>query len=125
MPKVEGVPPGFGIPRYESLSIRATEIHKALGDDIAIKMRTTAVLEVRNPDGSIGYVVASNEVNLSPSQIASLRANEMPVIGPGHAEQTAINAAVSNGQEPLRIGVSRVICAECDGWIKGLGIIVD
>src|SRR5205085_579508 len=90
----------------ETLAGRAGEIHDTL-HPIAQTMRTTAVADVTNADGSISRLVSSSENSLSSAQKAALQPGETAVSGPGHAEETILNSAQQNAQTVNTMGVSR------------------
>jgi RHS repeat-associated protein len=100
------------------LASRASEIHSALDDVIAQGMRTTAVADVTNADGTASRVVASSEKNLAPVQKAALREGETAVSGKGHAEQKIAGWAERNGAKINAIAASRPICTSCQTLIR-------
>ena len=106
-----------------NLGARAQEIHSAL-DPIAQNMRTTAVGEVSNADGSTSTLVASSRSTLSPAQRAVLRPGETAVSGAGHAEQTILNNAAQNGQTVTRMGVTRTPCPTCAQMLNQASVAV-
>ena len=85
-------------------------------------MLSTAIAEVMNPDGTTLWLVGSSRRTLYPVQRASLKPGEIPVSGPGHAEQTVLNAAKRNGQIMKAISASRPICEECTKILKSMGV---
>ncbi len=96
----------------EALAERAGEIHDAL-HPIAQNMRTTAVADVTNADGTMSRLVSSSENTLNSAQKAALQPGETAVSGPGHAEETILNSAQQNGQTVSTMGVSRTPCISC------------
>src|SRR5579864_5277260 len=100
-----------------NLGVRAAEIHGAL-DPIAQNMRTTAVANVTNADGTVSTLVSSSNNTLAPVQRAVLQPGETAVSGAGHAEETILNAAQKNGQTVNTMGVSRTPCSSCAQKLK-------
>jgi electron transfer flavoprotein alpha subunit len=78
-------------------------------------MRTTAVGEVTNADGTTQTLVSSSERALSPAQRAALQKGETAVSGGKgvHAEEKIMNAAEKNGQTVNAIAPSRPACDTC------------
>jgi hypothetical protein len=107
----------------ETLAGRAQEIHGAL-DPIAQSMRTTAVADVTNANGTSSTLVSSSNNTLAPAQRAVLQSGETAVSGSGHAEATILNAAQKNGQTVNTMGVSRTPCASCAQKLKDAGVDV-
>ena len=95
------------------LGERAKEIHSTLSEVTQTKT-TTAVAEVANEGGDVSFLVASSEKRLRPAQRAALNSTETVVMGAGHAEVTAMNAAIESGLKVLRVGASRPICTGCE-----------
>ncbi len=104
-----------------NLATRASEIHSAL-DPIAQEMRTTAVANVTNADGTVSTLVSSSKNTLAPAQRALLQPGETAVKGAGHAEETILNAAKQNGQTVNTMGVSRTICPTCAPKLQEAGV---
>lgn len=119
---------GSGKGNVFDIESRVTQLHGALIDDAvdptrrAFNSKTTAVLEVQNPDGSINYIISSSDTAVPVVQRKLLGVNEFAALGEGHAEMTAINLAFSNGQTPLRIAISRGACLDCEVLVKGLNM---
>ena len=105
------------------LADRAEEIHSAL-DPIAQNMRTTAVADVTNADGTLSTLVSSSNNTLAPAQRAVLQPGETAVSGAGHAEETILNAAQQNGQTVNTMGVSRTPCPTCQRKLDQAGVQV-
>jgi len=105
------------------LATRAEEIHGVL-DPIAQSMRTTAVADVTNADGTISTLVSSSRNTLAPAQRAVLQPGETAVAGAGHAEETILNAAQQNGQTVNTMGVSRTPCPTCQQKLDQAGVQV-
>ena len=103
-----------------NLAARANAIQKAL-PDATQRRTTTAVAEVTNRNGTKSILVGSSENALRPAQRNTLKANETPVSGKGHAEVTVINAAKQNGQTVNRVAASRPICPSCAKAINNAG----
>jgi hypothetical protein len=98
------------------LAERAKEIHNVL-DEIAQRMRTTAVLET-----DAGRIVAGGIRDLNPLQKAALGRGEIAAKAPDvHAEVTALDKAASIGATPSELAVTRTICPECAAVIESLG----
>jgi hypothetical protein len=98
------------------LAERAKEIHNVL-DEVAQRMRTTAVLET-----DAGRIIAGGTRDLNPAQKAALGRGEMAAKAPDvHAEVTALNKAASIGATPSELAVTRTICPECAAVIESLG----
>jgi len=106
-----------------NLGVRAAEIHGAL-DPIAQNMRTTAVANVTNADGTVSTLVSSSNNTLAPVQRAVLQPGETAVSGAGHAEETILNAAQKNGQTVNTMGVSRTPCPSCAQKLKDANVDV-
>jgi RHS repeat-associated protein len=106
-----------------NLGVRAAEIHGAL-DPIAQSMRTTAVANVTNADGTVSTLVSSSNNTLAPVQRAVLKPGETAVSGAGHAEETILNAAQKNGQTVNTMGVSRTPCPSCAQKLKDANVDV-
>jgi len=107
----------------QALAGRAEQIHGAL-DPIAQNMRTTAVANVTNADGTASTLVSSSRNALAPAQRAVLQEGEAPVSGAGHAEETILNAAQQNGQAVNAMGVSRTPCPSCAQKLDAAGVTV-
>ncbi len=105
------------------LATREEEIHGVL-DPIAQSMRTTAVADVTNADGTISTLVSSSRNTLAPAQRAVLQPGETAVAGAGHAEETILNAAQQNGQTVNTMGVSRTPCPTCQQKLDQAGVQV-
>jgi hypothetical protein len=98
------------------LAERATQIHNAL-DQVARKLRTTAVLET-----DAGRIIAGGTRDLDPAQRAALAGREIAAKAPRlHAEVTALYKAASIGATPSELAVTRTICPECAAVIESLG----
>jgi len=118
------VPKGAGaVVEDVNLGVRAAEIHGAL-DPIAQNMRTTAVANVTNADGTVSTLVSSSNNTLAPVQRAVLQPGETAVSGAGHAEETILNAAQKNGQTVNTMGVSRTPCPSCAQKLKDANVDV-
>jgi hypothetical protein len=101
---------GFNVPlRSAELAERAAEIHSVL-HPIAQGMRTTAVASATDAEGTEGILVASSERTLSRVQREALQEGEIPVSGPGHAEETILNYANESGWTVNSMGVTRIPC---------------
>jgi hypothetical protein len=105
------------------LAARAEEIHEAL-HPIAQNMRTTAVADVTNADGTISTLVSSSNRTVAPVQQAVLQPGETPVTGAGHAETTILDSAQANGQTVNTMGVSRTPCPTCQQRLDQAGVQV-
>jgi hypothetical protein len=99
-------------PTLESLSLRANEIHSTLPSDTQ-NFNTTAVASATSSDGNRVTLVASNEKNLRPAQMAALKPGEIAVSGSGHAETTIIDYADANRMKVDAVAASRPICNSC------------
>jgi RHS repeat-associated protein len=106
-----------------NLATRAQEIHGAL-DPIAQNMRSTAVANVTNADGTVSTLVSSSRNTVAPAQRAVLQPGETAVSGAGHAEETIMNAAQQNGQTVNSMGVSRPPCPSCAQKLDQAGVKV-
>jgi RHS repeat-associated protein len=106
-----------------NLGTRAAEIHGAL-DPIAQNMRTTAVANVTNADGTVSTMVSSSRNTVAPAQRAVLQPGETAVSGAGHAEETILNSAHQNGQTVNNMGVTRTPCASCQQKLGQAGVNV-
>ncbi|MCR8559916.1 hypothetical protein KXD93_19855 [Mucilaginibacter sp. BJC16-A38] len=103
-----------------SLGSRANDIHSAV--PAATQNRTTiAVADGIDANGKAVRVVGSSENRLRPAQRQMLKSNEIEATGPGHAETTVLNHAVSNGISITDIGASRPICLLCQTAIDAAG----
>ena len=103
-----------------SLQQRANDIHSTLPERTQ-RATTTAVAEVENPDGTTTRLVGSSENSLRKAQRDALQPGETPVSGPGHAEETVINAAKQNNQTVKAVAASRPICPSCAAKINEAG----
>jgi hypothetical protein len=102
--------------RNVGLAERAKEVHGAL-DEVAQKMRTTAVLET-----DIGRIVAGGGRDLDPRQTTILGREEIAAKAPRvHAEITALDKAANMGAIPSKLAVTRAICPECTAIIEFRG----
>lgn len=98
------------------LAERAREIHNVL-DQIAQRMRTTAVLET-----DAGRIVAGGSRDLNPAQLKTLGRGEIAAKAPHtHAEITAFDEAARIGAIPSELAVTRTICPQCAAVIESLG----
>jgi RHS repeat-associated protein len=107
-----------------NLGERAQQVHAVL-DPIAQRMRTTAVAEVTNADGTVRTLVSSSRPTLGPAQRGALNPGEVPVSGAGHAEQTILNSAQQNGQVVNSMGVTRTPCLDCAQRLQQAGVRVE
>jgi RHS repeat-associated protein len=103
------------------LPTRAGQIHGAVGGPVTRSKTTVAIARVTTREGVRQTLVASSERVLRPAQRALLKAGEIPVKGPGHAEVTALNAAKAAGQRVTDVAVSRPVCVDCATAIRAVG----
>ena len=106
----------------ESLAVRANEIHSTLPAKTQ-NYSTTAVASATTSNGQRVTLVASNETNLRPAQLAALKPGEVPVSGAGHAETTIINHADAHGMTVHAVAASRPICSNCAVEITRAGAV--
>jgi len=113
---------GYGIEKQGVVNLeqRAKEIHGVLSEYTQSKT-TTAVASATTSEGNSVTLVASSENRLRPAQRAILQKGEIPVTGPGHAEQTILNHAATNGIQVSQIAASRPICPTCATAIQNSG----
>ncbi len=107
-------------PKPKSVYTRAKEIHSSL-PKATQNRTTTSVGEVANSNGTTTRLVGSSEARLRPAQRAALKPGEVEVKGVGHAEQTVVNHAKSNGMKLTKVAASRPICTPCEKAIINAG----
>lgn len=77
----------------------------------------------RTPQGRYAVVVATSEQEVRDAIAIRLRTGEITATGIGHAEETAISAALRAGWQPLQVAASRPYCQEyCIPAIIGHGV---
>ena len=96
-----------------NLGARAKEIHSAVSTVTQNKTTIAAATAVNVETGATSVLIGSSEVGLRPAQAALLRAGEIGVTGPGHAEVTVLDAARQLGLIVKELAASRSICPAC------------
>jgi RHS repeat-associated protein len=103
----------------DDLQATASSIHSVL-DSIAQEMRTTAALSTEEGTEIVG---SSGLTNLEPGQAELAQALNIVVAEATgeHAEITVLNEAFQAGELPQALGVSRIICPDCQAVIEAIG----